>query len=369
MSSRSATRPLCRAGSVGVKILCALGGLCPYHGGRLRIEQTSRFGGPIIPMDTTDLKERPEIPKDTIAITAIDDDEVNLALIASVLSGYAVTTFSSPRLALESFREGALADLIVCDVTMPGLDGFGLHEALREIPALRSVPFIFLTALADRENVRRGMGQGADDYLTKPFTPSELREAVRIRLERTHHLRHDAERKLVITSLGGLGLSTADRRLQWEAKKVVELLLFLLDSGDQITFQQARSELWWKIPADNHLHVLISRLRKTLGDLAVVEVLGDSVLLRHEGVQHWDALVFEQNARAALDSNSGPAIEQAASLYRGAFLANFDSPWAERRRVELEELYLQLLEAAIENAAEGPAKERAERRLNEFLDM
>ena len=320
-------------------------------------------------MDTTDFKEHPDTTTETVTITAIDDDEINLTLITSVLSGYDVTTYSSPRHALEAFQHGAVPDLIVCDVTMPGLDGFGLHEALRQIPALRSVPFIFLTALADRDNVRRGMGQGADDYLTKPFTPSELRQAVRTRLERTKRLRNVDENSLIITSLGGLGLSTSKRRLQWEAKKVVELLLFLIDSGGQITFQQARSELWWKIPADNHLHVLISRLRKTLDDIAVVEVLGDSVLLRYDGQQQWDALTFERSARSALDGEEGPAIEQAAALYGGAFLDNFDSPWANRRRVELEELYMQLLEAAIEHAPEGSRRERAEKRLDAFLDM
>jgi two-component SAPR family response regulator len=320
-------------------------------------------------MDTTDTQERLHDPTEAVCITAIDDDEINLALIASVLSGYNVTTYSSPRLALEAFQGGITPELIVCDVTMPGLDGFGLHEALREIPALRSVPFIFLTALDDRDNLRRGMGQGADDYLTKPFTPAELREAVRTRLQRADRLRDDAERELIVTSLGGLGLSTVGRRLQWEAKKVVELLLFLLDQDGHSTFQQARSELWWKFPADNHLHVLISRLRKTLGDLAGVEVLGDSIELRHEGSLRWDARTFERSALAALDEGSVPPIEQAIALYGGTFLADFESPWAERRRGELEELYLKLLEAAIDLAPEGLERERAEGRWGAYIDM
>ena len=187
-------------------------------------------------MDTTmDTTKQPADPTEVKHVAAIDDDEINLTLIEKVLAGFQVTSFDNPRRALEAFKEGATPDLIICDITMPGLDGFGLHGELRKIPALRSVPFIFLTALTDRDNVRRGMGQGADDYLTKPFTPDELRAAVRIRLQRTERLRHDAEQELIITSLGGLGLSTVKRRLQWEAKKVVELMLLLLDVGGSTT--------------------------------------------------------------------------------------------------------------------------------------
>ncbi len=75
-------------------------------------------------------------------------------------------------------------DLIICDVMMPQLDGFGVLAALREQPQTATVPFVFLTARIERADVRRGMDLGADDYLTKPFTPDEVLAAVTSRLDK-----------------------------------------------------------------------------------------------------------------------------------------------------------------------------------------
>ena len=75
-------------------------------------------------------------------------------------------------------------DLILCDVMMPELDGYGVVQALRQDPAFATTPFIFLTAKSDRNDVRAGMNYGADDYLTKPIVHEELMAAVRSRLNR-----------------------------------------------------------------------------------------------------------------------------------------------------------------------------------------
>jgi EAL domain-containing protein (putative c-di-GMP-specific phosphodiesterase class I)/FixJ family two-component response regulator len=85
-------------------------------------------------------------------------------------------------------REGvALArqqqpDLVLCDIMLPELDGYGVLMALRQHPASAMIPFIFLTAKAGKADLRRGMQLGADDYLTKPFTSQELLDAIAIRL-------------------------------------------------------------------------------------------------------------------------------------------------------------------------------------------
>ena len=79
--------------------------------------------------------------------------------------------------------------IVLCDVRMPELDGYGVLEAIRENPATRGLPFIFLSAKADRADVRAGMNLGADDYVTKPFTRAELLEAVRARLARIESAR------------------------------------------------------------------------------------------------------------------------------------------------------------------------------------
>lgn len=73
-------------------------------------------------------------------------------------------------------------DLIICDVMMPELDGYGVLRQLQTEESTASIPFIFLTALADKQSLRRGMDLGADDYLTKPCTPDELLNAIHSRL-------------------------------------------------------------------------------------------------------------------------------------------------------------------------------------------
>jgi len=75
-------------------------------------------------------------------------------------------------------------DLILCDVMMPELDGYGVIKALREDPATVTIPFIFLTAKGEKPDVRAGMNLGADDYLTKPAAKADLLNAITARLER-----------------------------------------------------------------------------------------------------------------------------------------------------------------------------------------
>jgi DNA-binding response OmpR family regulator len=75
-------------------------------------------------------------------------------------------------------------NLIICDIMMPELDGYGVLEQLRQDPTTATIPFIFLTAKAEVVDLRQGMESGADDYLTKPFTPLELRKAVAVRLQK-----------------------------------------------------------------------------------------------------------------------------------------------------------------------------------------
>jgi two-component system alkaline phosphatase synthesis response regulator PhoP len=73
-------------------------------------------------------------------------------------------------------------DLILCDISMPGLDGFGVLQKLRENPDTGTIPFVFLTARTTKVEFRRGMELGADDYLFKPFTMDELLSAIAARL-------------------------------------------------------------------------------------------------------------------------------------------------------------------------------------------
>ena len=80
-------------------------------------------------------------------------------------------------------------DLILCDVMMPELDGFGVLRILDNKPETASIPFLFLTAKAEKEDFRRGMNLGADDYITKPFDDVELLDIIEMRLKKGDRMR------------------------------------------------------------------------------------------------------------------------------------------------------------------------------------
>lgn len=109
------------------------------------------------------------------------------------LAKYEVITASN---GVEGVRlaQSELPDLIVCDIMMPELDGYGVLHLLGKDAATENIPFIFLTAKAEKSDHRKGMGMGADDYLTKPFENTELLHAIEIRLKKSEQLRTDFKR-------------------------------------------------------------------------------------------------------------------------------------------------------------------------------
>ncbi len=119
-------------------------------------------------------------------IIVIEDETVLLKNIVEMLElgGFEVASADDGQTGLELVQQQP-PDLIICDITMPGMDGYEVLMNVRSDPATVTTPFIFLTARADRPFMRHGMELGADDYLTKPFTLSELLSAVETRL--AHH--------------------------------------------------------------------------------------------------------------------------------------------------------------------------------------
>lgn len=89
-----------------------------------------------------------------------------------------------------------IPDLILCDMMMPEIDGHGVLKALRSDPITATIPFIFLTAKADKSDIRTGMEMGADDYITKPCTPQELLKAIAIRLEKQKTISKQSQKTL-----------------------------------------------------------------------------------------------------------------------------------------------------------------------------
>ena len=130
-------------------------------------------------------------------IVVMDDDAGTLMLVSQVLKkeGYNVLAAPDGAKGLELIRQHK-PDLVVSDVQMPELDGFAVLELVRSDEEIATTPVILLTSLQDRIHMRQGMTTGADDYLTKPFAPQELREAVAAQLNKLN--RADAVRSQVV---------------------------------------------------------------------------------------------------------------------------------------------------------------------------
>ena len=125
-----------------------------------------------------------------IHILLIEDNQDIRELTADILEleGFKVSTAKHGKSGVKKAKE-LLIDLIVCDIMMPILDGFGVYEALQEHADTAKIPFIFLTAKSEKSDFRKGMNLGADDYITKPFEPEELIEAIKARLKKNEILK------------------------------------------------------------------------------------------------------------------------------------------------------------------------------------
>ncbi len=123
-----------------------------------------------------------------------DNEEVreNLVEILS-LSGYEVSDAANGKIGVE-LAVAQPPDLILCDIMMPVLDGFGVLNILSKRPATAAVPFVFLTAKTEKEDFRRGMNLGADDYITKPFYKDELLQVIETRLRKNVQLKKQFDR-------------------------------------------------------------------------------------------------------------------------------------------------------------------------------
>jgi len=121
--------------------------------------------------------------KTVLLIEDNDDMRRNIATILE-MENYRVVACADGRAGLARAREAA-PDIILCDVMMPELDGFDVIREIRADARLGNTPFIFLTARGEKRDIREGMSLGADDYLTKPATVTDLLSAIEVRLARS----------------------------------------------------------------------------------------------------------------------------------------------------------------------------------------
>lgn len=165
--------------------------------------------------------------KKILLIEDNDDIRENTAEILE-LSNYKVIVAENGKIGVEKAIEH-IPDLIICDIMMPGLDGYGVLHAVHKNEAIKNTPFIFLTAKTERSDFRKGMELGADDYITKPFEGIELLNAVESRLKKIELLKKELApgleglQNLMEASIGNNTLKnlTEDRNINIYRKKQI----------------------------------------------------------------------------------------------------------------------------------------------------
>src|SRR5688572_18065646 len=126
-------------------------------------------------------------------ILVVDDDVIILETVADFLrlNNYEVLTAANGNQALY-LMQSRTPDLVLSDITMPEIDGYQLYEHIRLNPAWGTIPFIFMSARGEQQDIRLGYGMGADAYLIKPFELEDLQIAVQSRLMRVQEIERGA---------------------------------------------------------------------------------------------------------------------------------------------------------------------------------
>ena len=177
-------------------------------------------------------------PRDVVLI--VDDTPANLAYLSDALdeAGYRVLVAIDGPTALERLRL-VTPDVILLDAVMPGMDGFQTCRAIKDDPATRDIPVIFMTALVDSEHVVRGFGEGAIDYLTKPVRQQEVVVRIAAHVNR-NRLLHKAQKSI---DACGKASATLDQRgnFTWQSARARQWLQQYCDEGGAGTKDRLRT--------------------------------------------------------------------------------------------------------------------------------
>ncbi|HZJ19267.1 MAG TPA: response regulator [Pricia sp.] len=163
-------------------------------------------------------------------ILLIEDDKALRENTEELLElfGYAVTTAPNGKTGIFRAKE-ELPDIIICDIMMPEIDGYGVLQNLSSDETTKHIPFIFLSAKTEHKEIRKGMDLGADDYLTKPFEEEDLMSAIESRLAKAQLLAQVLnEKKELLPS-------------EEEMRTLNELKNFFDDNGELVNFAQGES--------------------------------------------------------------------------------------------------------------------------------
>lgn len=210
------------------------------------------------------------MPSGKASVLVVDDDIYLLRMVQRILQmgGYRVLTASGGESAINTFAE-ASPDLVLLDIMMPGMDGYTVCRRLREFSA---VPIIMVTARDSEEEKVRGLDDGADDYVVKPFSAGELAARVRANLRR---IQWGEKKTAPAFQSGMLTVDFAARRVTMAGTEIrltateYRILSYLAhNAGMILTPAEILNKVWGsEYTGENHiLQVNIARLRKRIGD-------------------------------------------------------------------------------------------------------
>lgn len=177
-------------------------------------------------------------PKNTVLIV---DDQPSAREVLRALLHIENYTLAFANNGLEALEKAAelIPDLVILDVMMPDLDGFAVCRQLRADPLLAEVPVIMLTTLEDRASRLQGLEAGADDFISKPFDPLELRIRIRTILQLNRYRRLHSERT----------------KFEWVVEKANDGFLIVADRDECITYANARARAYLELPPDGEAPV------------------------------------------------------------------------------------------------------------------
>jgi PAS domain S-box-containing protein len=177
----------------------------------------------------------------TKKILIIEDDSTLRENTADFLNekGYQVTTAVDGITGVQSVIQ-QIPDMILCDISMPGMNGLELFNTIQQIKTTSSIPFIFITAKVEREDIRAGMQLGADDYITKPFDLNELLQTIRVRFEKQERNQRSYDEKffaLIDNPLLGVFIYS-ENKFEYVNTAFAKLFGLTVEDFDKIRFDE-----------------------------------------------------------------------------------------------------------------------------------
>jgi signal transduction histidine kinase len=192
-----------------------------------------------------------------ISILIVDDEPLLLDLIDDILKtqGYRVIPANSAEDALAMFDNGLTPDLIISDVNMPGMDGFEFYAQIQNRPGKNIIPFIFLSALYEKQIVAHGKELGADDYLMKPFTHEELLSSIKGVLTRSKKINESYYQQ--VSSTKDKILNMLSHEFRTPLMSILGFSKLLSEDTAQLTEPESKSFLDLIVQGSNRLYALV----------------------------------------------------------------------------------------------------------------